>query len=159
MVVTVLKTTIQKNKPREKIYGDYSKFNEDVFRDNLINKFSENDTIDYEVFESIFLQVLNTHAPLKKKMVRANHIPYMTKTLRKAIMRRSALENKYYKSKSLKDKEVYKKQRKFCNRLYKRERRKYFNNLNLENIVDNKIFWRTMKPFYPTKVIFITILF
>ena len=119
--------------------------------DNLKNKFSENDTIDYEVFENIFLRVLNTHAPLKKKIVRANHMPYMTKTLRKAIMRRSALENKYCKSKSLKDKEVYKKQRHFCNRLYKRERRKYFNNLNLKNIVDNKIFWKTMKPFLSNK--------
>ena len=74
-------------------------------------------------------------------------MPYMTKTLRKAIMSRSALENKYYKSKRLNDKEIYKKQRNFCNRLYKRERRKYFNKLNLINIVDNKIFWKTMKPF------------
>ena len=97
MVVTVLKTTFQKSKPREKIYRDYSKFNEEVFRDNLKNKFSENDTIDYEVFENIFLQVLNAHVPLNKKIVRANNMPYMTKTLRKAIMGRPALENKYYK--------------------------------------------------------------
>ena len=48
-------------------------------------------------------QSTSSSAPLKKKIVRAHHMPYMTKTLRKAIMRRSALENKYYKSKSLKD--------------------------------------------------------
>ena len=41
------------------------------------------------------MKVLNRHAPLKKKILRANHSSYMSKTLRKAIMRRSYLENKY----------------------------------------------------------------
>ena len=35
--------------------------------------------------------VLNRHIPLKKKILRANHSSYMSKTLRKAIMRRSYL--------------------------------------------------------------------
>ena len=51
--------------------------------------------ITYKNFENIFLKTLEHHAPLKKKIVRANNVPYMTKTLRKAIMRRSALENKF----------------------------------------------------------------
>ena len=34
-------------------------------------------------------------APLKKKLLRANHSQYVTKTLRKAIMRRSKLEKIY----------------------------------------------------------------
>ena len=37
--------------------------------------------------------VLNIHAPLKKKVIRANHVPYMTKSLRKAIMKRSQPES------------------------------------------------------------------
>ena len=43
------------------------------------------------------MKVLNRHAPLKKKILRANQSSYMSKTLRKAIMRRSYLENKYLK--------------------------------------------------------------
>ena len=35
------------------------------------------------------------HAPLKKKSVRANYSQYVTKALRKAIMRRSNLEKIY----------------------------------------------------------------
>ena len=35
----------------------------------------------YETFEEEFLKVLNNHAPLKKKFIRANHAPYITKTL------------------------------------------------------------------------------
>ena len=146
MVVTVLKTTFQKSKPREIIYRDYSKF-----RENLRESFIGNNTFDYNKFEEIFLRVLNAHAPVKKKVVRANNMPYMTKTLRKAIMRRSALEKKYFKSKSLGDKYAFKKHRNFCNRLYKREKRKYFNNLNLKDITDNKTFWKTVKPFLSNK--------
>ena len=66
-------------------------------------------------------------------------------------MRRSALKNKYYKSKCLQDKQAYKKQRNFCNRLYKRENGKYFNNLNLRNVTDNKRFWTTVNPFLSNK--------
>ena len=39
------------------------------------------------------MDTLEKHSPLKKKIVRANHAPYITKSMRKAIMRRSALEN------------------------------------------------------------------
>ena len=52
------------------------------------------------MFEKIFLEVLDKHAPVKKKYIRTNHAPYMTKVLRKAIMRRSQLENKYQKYRS-----------------------------------------------------------
>ena len=47
-------------------------------------------------FDEVFMTVLNRHAPLKKKILRANHSSYMSKTLRKAIMRRSYLEKKYF---------------------------------------------------------------
>ena len=52
-------------------------------------------------FDEVFMKVLNRHAPLKKKILRANHSSYMSKTLRKAIMRRSYLENKYLKKKQI----------------------------------------------------------
>ena len=44
------------------------------------------------------MSALEKHAPLKKKMLRANHAPYMTKAFRKAIIKRSSLNNKVYKS-------------------------------------------------------------
>ena len=48
----------------------------------------------------------------------------MTKPLRKAIMTRSRLENKYLKTKLFSDKDMFKKQRHHCNRLYTREKGK-----------------------------------
>lgn len=47
-----------------------------------------------EAFESIFLEVLNKYAPLKKGLVRATHDMYITKASGKIIMRRSKLESK-----------------------------------------------------------------
>ena len=54
---------------------------------------------EYKHFEQIFLQVLNTHASIKRKLLRANHVPCMTKAFRKAIMKSSELESKYVKNK------------------------------------------------------------
>ena len=54
--------------------------------------------IEYKYFKEIFLEVLNTHAPIKRKLLRANHIPYMTKAFRKVIMKRPELKNKYVKN-------------------------------------------------------------
>ena len=84
----------------------------------------------------LFIEVLNKHAPLRKKLLRTNHAPYITKTLRKAIMRRSQLETKYLKSKTQTDLELYKNHKNFCSKLYKRERRKYFDSLDMKNVLD-----------------------
>ena len=55
------------------------------------------------------MKVLNRHTPLKKKILRANHSSHMSKTLRKAIMRRPYLEKKYFKKKTDQYLRVYKK--------------------------------------------------
>ena len=66
-------------------------------------------------------------------------------------MRRSALENKFYKNRSAENKKAYKKQKNYCNRLYKRERRKFYSQLNPKNVTDNKKFWGTVTPFFSNK--------
>ena len=43
---------------------------------------------------------------------------------------------------------AYKKQKNFCSRLYKKERKRFFNNLNPSFVTDNKLFWKTIKPFF-----------
>ena len=139
------------NKPKVLLYRDYSKFEKENFRRDLKTEVQNLKVKDYESFEKSYLNVLNTHAPFKKKIIRANHKPYVTKKLRKAIMRRSYLENKFYKNRSAENNRAYKKQNNYCNRLYKRERRKFYSRLNLNNITDNKKFWGTVKPFFSNK--------
>ena len=92
--------------------------------------------VNYSDFQLIFMHVLNNHAPLK----RANSTSYMTKTLRKAIMTRSFLEHKYYKHPSAENNKTYKKQKNFCSRLYKKERKTFYANIDIRNVTDNKKF-------------------
>ena len=89
---------------------------------------------------------------MKRKLLRANHSFYISKPLRKSIMRSSHLEKVYYKNKFEKNFKAYKKQKNFCSRLYKKERKRFFNNLNLSFVTDNKLFWKTIQPFFLNKV-------
>ena len=101
MAVTDFKLKFEKNKPKEVTYRDYKNFDENSFKTDLKTAFSSGcDT--YGEFEKTILSTLNLHAPYKKKYIRANHDPYMTKTLSKAIMRRSQLQSKYFKTKKKK---------------------------------------------------------
>ena len=84
--------------------------------------------------------------------MRANEVPYITKALRKAIANRSRLENKYYRLNTDESKLAYKKQKNYCSRLYKKERKSFYENLDIKNILDNRLFWKTMKPFFSDKV-------
>ena len=54
---------------------------------------------------------LQAHAPLKEKSIRGNNKSHATKTLRKAIMKRTRLKNKANKSKLPGDILLFKKQR------------------------------------------------
>ena len=62
-------------------------------------------------------------------------------------MRRSQLEIKYLKTKTQTHLKLYKKHKNFCSKLCKRERRKYYESLDMKNILDSKECWKTLRPF------------
>ena len=97
------------------------------------------------------MELLDEHAPIKKKFLSANNAPYMTKALRKAIMKQSELKSKYFKNQSTDDFKLYKKHKNYCSKLYKKERKRYYNSMNLTNLNDNRHFWKTVKPFLSDK--------
>ena len=88
--------------PKKVKYRDYKNFNRDEFKRELEGKINENSNLISECgfFEKTFLLALNKYAPTKNKILRASHVPYMTKTPRKAIMKRTELEYKYLKNKT-----------------------------------------------------------
>ena len=47
--------------------------------------------------------------------------------------------------------EKYQKHKKFCSRLYKKERKKYFDTLDVNKITDNKAFWKNIQPLFSEK--------
>ena len=111
MIVTVLKTTFPKVKPKNFLYRDYSKFIASKFRSDLRDELYNQKVKNYGLLEEVFVSVLNKHAPCKKKLIRANHKPYMTKALRNVIMRRSHLENKFYKNRTVENNRQFKRQK------------------------------------------------
>ena len=95
---------------------------------------------------------LHAHAPCKTKVIRANEGPFMNKELKKSIMTRSRLRNRYLKSPSVLNRNVYKSQRNLCTALLRKHKRDYFNNLDTKFISDNKKFWNAIRPLFSEKV-------
>ena len=62
----------------------------------------------------------------------------MTKTLRKAIMKRSKLRNKFNKERNIENWSEYKRQRNLCSNLLKESKKRHFNNLNVKDVTENK---------------------
>ena len=108
--------------------------------------------LEFEHFLNIFIEILNKHAPIKKKYLRANQGEFMSKKPDKAIMTRSRLRNKFLKEKSADSKIAYDKQRSCCVNLLRRTKKKYFTNINISSITDNKKFWKTVKPLFSDKI-------
>ena len=123
------------------------KRNQKKIFDRLHSQLASNKTVDYSQFHEIFLKTLDAIAPVKKN----NHNPFMTKALRKAIMVRSKLKNKYNKIRTEENWGSYQKQRNFCVNLLRKTKKYYFNDLDIKNITDNKAFWKTIKPYFSNK--------
>ena len=89
LIVTALKSQLLKGNAKRKLYRDYNSFNIDHFKEDLDNNLKNNSITEYSHFQNIFLEILHKHAPIKKKILRFNDNPFMTKALRKAITHRS----------------------------------------------------------------------
>ena len=90
MTVSVLKSHFPKQKPNIFSYRNFKRFRNNSFRAEL-----DNELLKYDLCNIEFLDILNKHAPIKKKFVRANQSNFMTGKLRKAIMKRSKLRNRF----------------------------------------------------------------
>ena len=108
-------------------------------------------TTDPEGFMKTVFHIFNKHAPIKRKYIRANEAPFMTKDLHKAIMKRSKLRKKFLKSRNLSDRKTYTSQRNICKKLLKNTKTTYLNNLDVSNVTDNRRFWKTVVPLFSTK--------
>ena len=105
----------------------------------------------YSEFEAVFLKELNKHAPLKKKFLRHNSNPFMTKDLRKQIMVRSKLRNIFNKNRDYENWFKYKRQRNLCLNLLRKTKKSFYKSLDEKEVSDNKVFWKNVKPFFSDK--------
>ena len=135
----------------KKISRDYEKFKENEFARDLTNALQNIKNPSYSQFEKAFVTVLDTHAPLKKKKLRFNHSPFMTKALRKAIMTRSRLKNIYNKKPSFDNWDKYTQKRNICVKLLGKTKQDYFSNTDFKNVSNTNKFWKTIKSYFSNK--------
>ena len=88
-----MKASFQRLQPRIINYRDYRRFQNDVFREELLSELldvsiGENEE-DFSNFLDICKKNVNHHAPCKQKFARGNHLPFMNKTVSKEIMKRT----------------------------------------------------------------------
>ena len=153
MVVTVMKTHYKKQKAKTIQYRNYKHFHEQSFNFELNSELLKIDINNAELkeFNEIFLKVLDKHAPRKQKYIRANNSNYITKALRKEIMHRSRLRNKFLRERTKESKVAYNKQRNICVSLLRKSKRDYFANLDTKIMKDNRKFWKTVNPLFSEK--------
>ena len=149
LTLTVLKTFHLKHKPKIIQYRDFNHFDNTSFRADLLQELSFKNVLpgEFDKFKYISSKVLNIHGPIKEKHVRCNQYPFMSKQLRKAIMTRARLLNKYRKYNSAENLFAYKRQRNLC------VKKDFCNNLNVKRITDNRKFWQTIKPNFTDKTL------
>ena len=106
---------------------------------------------NYTESENQFPRVLNKNVPLKSKIIRGNNKLFVTKTLRKVIMRRSALKKN---ADNLNDPlaiKLYKKQRNYVVNLSWKVKKDYFQK-HIPHGSPSKNFWKFCKPFFTNQI-------
>ena len=125
LIITATMLKFEKQPRQIVTYRNHKNYNKELFQKDIQIKLSESDieNIPYEIFTNIFIDILNLHAPLKKKYLRANHSKLISKELSKEIMLRSKLRNKFLKEKTYAARTKYRKQRNICVQLLHRAKK------------------------------------
>ena len=105
MTLTVMrKSFINKMKPRVINYRPHKYFSNEVFKESLLEKLSQqafgNNDHGSERFYKTTLKTLDKYAPRKAIHARGNQVHIITKVLSKNIMKRLRVRNKYLKNRA-----------------------------------------------------------
>ena len=155
MCETVMKMYHCKQRPSVITYRKFKHFSNIEFMKDLekhLTKFEHFNNIPSNLFKETVNKTLKKHAPSKKKYVRANEVPFITKTLSKEIMKRSSLRNKFLNTKSDIYRKLYNNQRNYVVSLLRKEKKDFYGILDISKLTDNRVFWKIVKPKISDKV-------
>ena len=96
LVLIVLKISFSKNKPNQIRYQDYKTVNLNIFHDGLHHAHLNLIIHTRDKFNKGFLEILNKHAPLMRKLLWANYSFYVSKDMLKAIMKIFSGKQNYF---------------------------------------------------------------
>ena len=154
VIAIPLRTHLPHLPPRDIIYRSFKTFNAERYAVDVASiPFSVaevfDDPDDMLWAQSLLLkEVLDDHAPMKKKRIRSTQPPFMNTTLRKAIYRKTNLHNRFLKGKC--SWEEYRRQRNHVTNFRRKSVRIYFQE-RCEGGPKNSNFWGTIKPYISQK--------
>ena len=151
MIIFFFRSTFTKGKPKTFYYRCYKKFNLEQLQMELKEKLEEILNNSFDILLEEFKTCLDKFAPLKEKKIRFNNSIFMTKSSRKTIMLRSQLKRKFNNNKYEENSERYKQQRNCCVKLLRKTKMEYFQNMDANKVIDNKMFLKTVKPSFSNK--------
>ena len=128
-----------KQKHETIFYRNCKKFDNLKFKEALNRELMKHDVnnTDYEFFHGIVLTILNEHAPLKKKHLRANHANFINKRFQKAFMKSEATKTASSNWQNI------------C--LLKNPKRSSFEILNVKLVRSNKKLWKNVASLFLNK--------
>ena len=75
----------------------------------------------------------------------------MNKDISEAIMDCTRLRHNFLRSRSIEDRKTYNKLRNYCVAPIRKIKKDSYNNLDYKKIIDNKTFWKYVKPLFREK--------
>ena len=151
LISTFFKSHFIRLRPRVITYRNYKKVDENVFLNDLqkleIKLDEQNSESSYSLSSNKFLEVLKKHAPLKKKVLKGNHSPFVSKEFQKAIYTRSKMKSKLNQNPSRENVLAYKKHRNICVSLRRKSLKNHLKSITKKGINNRQRFWKFIKPF------------
>lgn len=136
---------------------NFKHFDQDVFsRDvsqipfHVTYVFDDVDDVAW-AWGKMFTGLLDEHAPVKKRLIKREHVPFMTTELLGAIRHQRRLKQTYYATKDLADWQKYREQRNKTSSLRRKLICKYIRSKCDDAKGDPRTFWTVMKPFTQCK--------
>ena len=138
-------------------YRSMKYFDENAFIDDLsmvpfhVTEIFDDANDAYWLFDKLYLDVLDKHAPIKTARKHPKHAPFMHTELRKARNVKAMLRRKYDKFPNNDNWKTYKKQRNYVTKLRNKSIKQYFI-ANCDPKKSPGMFWKVIKPFISNKV-------
>lgn len=126
---------------------DYEKVNQELLLMDLENLIVDNANESFNNLHQTLLDMLDRHAPKKRKIIRKNDFHCMSKKLKKAILVRNQMRNKFFKYRTDHYLAQYRKHRNAVTLIKRDEIKKYFEEKCKES-TKNKDFWKAIKPIF-----------
>ena len=145
-------------RPKLVTYRSYKKFNEENFKYDIscipyqILDVFDNVDEKFWCYNKLIMNVIDDHAPLKKKYLKKPNAPQMNGGLRKAIFKKRMAYNRYRKYRDTVSWENYRKARNAFVNLNRLSLRNYFQE-RCKGGTQSRSFWNTVRPFITDKCV------